>query len=395
MADRDRLVKRFNHPEAGNLHCFLLSVGAGGVGLNIMGATRVVLLGPSWNPTVDDQAVYRTYRFGQDRPVHVYRLITQGSVDEIIWNHAYPKTWLGHKLLDGLELRRVPQRKSIFGEKRACAPKPDPVKLDCEDGSTDPFLLRVASLFAAQVVPLDFIRQPLEHHIAPDQEQMGDIELHEFLENELSQASQELQDGYEYSPKRNRKRPYDSYAKGEEWADEEAEDGPKMEIGELLSGLCAMAERDTSNDNRHAPQALLGHESDPPTVCKREDLPSEAIRHDIQSSSEDLTTWFDYHTDVVQRCRTLLRNRYPGSTFELALPEWLDEFNTMMCLDCYCELQRVAVVVAQPEMRELELHSLQHACEANDVLLVVVPLANARPERVENFLCQTLDGLAR
>ena len=61
---------------------FLISQKAGGVGLNLTMADYVVLTDPWWNPAVEEQAVDRTHRIGQTRNVHVYRLVSQNTIEE-------------------------------------------------------------------------------------------------------------------------------------------------------------------------------------------------------------------------------------------------------------------------------------------------------------------------
>jgi len=62
--------------------CMLLTTGVGGVGLNLTGADRVIMVDPAWNPATDAQAVDRAYRIGQTREVRVYRLITSGLIED-------------------------------------------------------------------------------------------------------------------------------------------------------------------------------------------------------------------------------------------------------------------------------------------------------------------------
>ncbi|AMJ67455.1 SNF2-related protein [Hymenobacter sp. PAMC 26628] len=80
--DRAAEVARFQETDA--LQIFLISLKAGGVGLNLTAADYVFLLDPWWNPAVEAQAVDRAHRIGQQRPVFVYKFITQHTVEEKI-----------------------------------------------------------------------------------------------------------------------------------------------------------------------------------------------------------------------------------------------------------------------------------------------------------------------
>jgi SNF2 family DNA or RNA helicase len=79
--DRDATVAAF---QAGQAPVLLLSLKAGGVGLNLTRATHVVHYDRWWNPAVEDQASDRAYRIGQDRPVQIHRLVTEGTLEEKI-----------------------------------------------------------------------------------------------------------------------------------------------------------------------------------------------------------------------------------------------------------------------------------------------------------------------
>ncbi len=81
-AARDRLVRRFQEGEGPGL--FVLSLRAGGTGLNLARASRVFHFDRWWNPAVEDQATDRAHRIGQQRVVQVYRLLTAGTVEEKI-----------------------------------------------------------------------------------------------------------------------------------------------------------------------------------------------------------------------------------------------------------------------------------------------------------------------
>ncbi|KAH8098204.1 hypothetical protein JL720_1136 [Aureococcus anophagefferens] len=95
--ERQGLVNAFNRPRS-DAFVFLLSTRAGGCGLNLVGASRLLLLDPDWNPAADEQAMARVWRDGQTRPVHVYRLLGAGTVDEKIFMRQLGK----HDVNDGV-----------------------------------------------------------------------------------------------------------------------------------------------------------------------------------------------------------------------------------------------------------------------------------------------------
>ena len=80
---RLKLVKNFNEDDT---QVFLISLKAGGVGLNLTGADVVIHYDPWWNIAVQNQATDRAHRIGQDKKVTVYQLIAKGSVEEKIRN---------------------------------------------------------------------------------------------------------------------------------------------------------------------------------------------------------------------------------------------------------------------------------------------------------------------
>jgi SNF2 family DNA or RNA helicase len=77
--DRATPIRRF---QAGEVPVFLISLKAGGVGLNLTAADTVIHYDPWWNPAVEDQATDRAHRIGQDKAVFVHRLVTVGTIEE-------------------------------------------------------------------------------------------------------------------------------------------------------------------------------------------------------------------------------------------------------------------------------------------------------------------------
>ena len=83
LEERHATVKEFNADP--QMFILLISTKAGGVGLNITSANKVVIMDPNWNPAYDQQAQDRAYRIGQTRDVEVFRLISQGTIEEIVY----------------------------------------------------------------------------------------------------------------------------------------------------------------------------------------------------------------------------------------------------------------------------------------------------------------------
>ena len=99
---RERLVRRF---QAGEADVFLVSLKAGGVGLNLTAADVVIHYDPWWNVAAQDQATDRAYRIGQRRDVSVMRLVVEGTVEEKIVRMQEAKRDLAASVLDGEEVR--------------------------------------------------------------------------------------------------------------------------------------------------------------------------------------------------------------------------------------------------------------------------------------------------
>jgi SNF2 family DNA or RNA helicase len=92
-------VQRFqNDPEQ---RLFLISLKAGGVGLNLTAASYVFLLDPWWNPAVEAQAIDRAHRIGQEHPVFAYRLIAENTVEEKILKLQEEKRNLADAIIAG------------------------------------------------------------------------------------------------------------------------------------------------------------------------------------------------------------------------------------------------------------------------------------------------------
>jgi SNF2 family DNA or RNA helicase len=100
IPQREKAVKEF---QSGKGDLFLISLKAGGLGLNLTGADYVLHLDPWWNPAVEDQASDRAHRIGQTRPVTIYRLVAKNTIEEKILQLHATKRDMADSLLDGTD----------------------------------------------------------------------------------------------------------------------------------------------------------------------------------------------------------------------------------------------------------------------------------------------------
>ncbi|XP_035827815.1 helicase domino isoform X2 [Aplysia californica] len=99
VEQRQYLMDRFNADP--RIFCFILSTRSGGIGVNLTGADTVVFYDSDWNPTMDAQAQDRCHRIGQTRDVHIYRLVSEMTVEENILKKANQKRLLGDLAIEG------------------------------------------------------------------------------------------------------------------------------------------------------------------------------------------------------------------------------------------------------------------------------------------------------
>lgn len=92
-------MERFNNDR--KIFCFILSTRSGGVGVNLTGADTVIFYDSDWNPTMDAQAQDRCHRIGQTQDVHIYRLISEKTIEENILKKAHQKRLLGEIAIEG------------------------------------------------------------------------------------------------------------------------------------------------------------------------------------------------------------------------------------------------------------------------------------------------------
>lgn len=99
---RQKLVDKFNNPD-GKEFVFLLSSKAGGCGINLIGANRLILMDPDWNPASDQQALARVWRDGQKKNCFIYRFISTGTIEEKIFQRQSAKLQLSSCVVDSAD----------------------------------------------------------------------------------------------------------------------------------------------------------------------------------------------------------------------------------------------------------------------------------------------------
>ncbi|KAJ8257532.1 hypothetical protein GJAV_G00186600 [Gymnothorax javanicus] len=158
-SERERLINQFNDPGNTTAWVFLLSTRAGCLGVNLIGANRVVVFDASWNPCHDAQAVCRVYRYGQRKPCHIYRLVCDYTLERKIYDRQISKQGMSDRVVDDLNPVLNFTRREVESLLHFVEEEPDPlgVHIDSESELED-VILRACKLY-----PHLITKQPFQH----------------------------------------------------------------------------------------------------------------------------------------------------------------------------------------------------------------------------------------
>ncbi|XP_014089713.3 transcriptional regulator ATRX [Bactrocera oleae] len=103
---RHEMIEQFNSMSNKRARVFLISSRAGGQGINLTGANRVIILDTSWNPSNDQQNIFRVFRLGQKKNCYIYRLLAMGTMEEKVYSRSVTKQAMSFRVVDEQQIDR-------------------------------------------------------------------------------------------------------------------------------------------------------------------------------------------------------------------------------------------------------------------------------------------------
>ncbi|CAL9702833.1 unnamed protein product [Knipowitschia caucasica] len=157
-SERERLINQFNDPANTSAWVFLLSTRAGCLGVNLIGANRVVVFDASWNPCHDAQAVCRVYRYGQKKRCHIYRLVCDFTLEKKIYDRQISKQSMSDRVVDDLNPVLTFTRREVESLLHFVEEEPDPAYVQLHNDDMESVLKRALFLY-----PHLITKQPFAH----------------------------------------------------------------------------------------------------------------------------------------------------------------------------------------------------------------------------------------
>ncbi len=191
MSERATYLKLFNK---GKFDVFLISTKAGGLGFNLQGANRVVIFDFNFNPQWEEQAIGRSYRIGQEKPVFVYRFIAGGTFEEKLFNQAVFKTQLAFKVVEKKNTKNFAQRRMDYLFKPKAVPQEDLVEHEGKDTVLDEILNELAAhgpeeCYIRKIIAAETLQHPADEILtAEDQQEIQNMIADEQLKKENPDA---------------------------------------------------------------------------------------------------------------------------------------------------------------------------------------------------------------
>ncbi|KAL8656470.1 MAG: hypothetical protein Q9226_002659 [Calogaya cf. arnoldii] len=175
---RQRLTKDFNKVKGKRI--FIISTRAGGTGLNLAGANRVVIMDDGFNPTWEEQAVGRAYRIGQTKPVFVYRLTVGGTFEDVLHNQSLFKQQLATRAVDRKNIARSATRelKDYFQPLKTLE-QTDLKPFEGKDPEVLDYILAMQTTepIIREIVPCETFKQEIDEKLT--EEEQKEVELEE------------------------------------------------------------------------------------------------------------------------------------------------------------------------------------------------------------------------